>query len=139
MCIVQSTFNAVPVYGLAIQNVYCYNVLYQFLYINQLTYPLKKSSSDLRSFGIKSNGNTWVNSMFLLVHLVCFANISHGLSVIFMRSKKFQVHWMTTIVILFNIFLPMRKVHPSNIHSILNEFQETFRGSANWSNGAHNS
>ena len=34
--------------------------------------------------------------------------------------------------------LPVRKVHSSNIHAILNELQKNLRWSADWSNGADN-
>ena len=32
----------------------------------------------------------------------------------------------------------MREVHPGNVHPVLNEFQETLRRPADWSNGADN-
>ena len=50
----------------------------------QCTHPFQQSSPDLRSLGVQSDGNTGINSMLLLVHLVGDSNIVHRLSTVLM-------------------------------------------------------
>merc|ERR1719470_419882 len=65
--------------------------------------PLQKAGPDFRSLGIQSDGNTGVHSVLFFVHFVGDAHILHSLCMVLVR--------------------PMREVHPSNIHSILNQLQ----------------
>merc|ERR1719474_2234907 len=78
--------------------------------------PFQEPSSDFWAFGVEGDGNTGVNTMFLFIHSVGNTHILHCLSMVLMGA--------------------MRKVHPSNVHSILYKFQEHFRRTANRSNSA---